>query len=245
MNKGEFVRPFWRCAFLWEQNSCGEAAAHDAPARMLWLTGLDNPQRAACGKLDRENCGAAIAFLHQPFVVLGWYFVSTVRRHQDALAAPKAMISLYETHLPVSELARSSAFYRDVVGLVPAFAQPHRGVAFFYFGARERGMLGLWAPGSPWGWKPGETHRCHFAIAVTLPELLANVERLKSLGIELRGADDQPVKEPSVIGWMPSTQIYFHDPDGHLVEFISLLDEAPLPSFFGSLPAWREQRPVQ
>jgi len=155
------------------------------------------------------------------------------------------MTSLYETHLPVSDLARSSTFYRDILGLVPAFAQPHRGVAFFYFGARERGMLGLWAPGSPWGWKPGETHRCHFAIAVSLPELLANVDRLKSLGIELRGADDQPVDEPSVIGWMPSTQIYFHDPDGHLVEFINLLDEEPSPSFFGSLSAWREQKPLR
>ena len=37
--------------------------------------------------------------------------------------------------------------------------------------------------------------------------------------------------EPSVIGWMPSAQLYFRDPDGHSVEFITLLDDPPDPRF--------------
>jgi lactoylglutathione lyase len=52
--------------------------------------------------------------------------------------------------------------------------------------------------------------------------------------------------EPSVIGWMPSAQIYFSDPDGHTVEYITLLDEAPECEFVGSLSAWMaRQKMVQ
>ena len=30
--------------------------------------------------------------------------------------------------------------------------------------------------------------------------------------------------EPSVIGWMPAATIYFRDPDGHLMEYLTMLD---------------------
>ena len=30
--------------------------------------------------------------------------------------------------------------------------------------------------------------------------------------------------EPSVIGWMPAA-IYFRDPDGHLMEYLTMLDD--------------------
>jgi len=42
-----------------------------------------------------------------------------------------------------------------------------------------------------------------------------------------------------VIGWMPSAQIYFRDPDDHSLEFITLLDDTPVPHFIGPLSAWR------
>jgi lactoylglutathione lyase len=31
--------------------------------------------------------------------------------------------------------------------------------------------------------------------------------------------------EPSVIGWMPAAAIYFRDPDGHLMEYLTMLDD--------------------
>jgi len=161
----------------------------------------------------------------------------------DAVTAQRVMPALYETHIPVGDLARSSAFYKDVVGLVPAFTQPDRGVAFFWVGSKERGMLGLWAPGSVWGWKPHEAYRNHFAIAVSLPELLGAVSRLQGMGIQVKGFDGVNTSEPSVIGWMPSAQIYFDDPDGHSIEFINLLDQQPTPSFFGTLSQWRALKP--
>jgi lactoylglutathione lyase len=44
-----------------------------------------------------------------------------------------------------------------------------------------------------------------------------------------------------VIGWMPSAQLYFEDPDGHLLEFISLLDDQPEPHFIGSFSEWNRR----
>lgn len=146
---------------------------------------------------------------------------------------------LYEAHLPVSDLDASVAFYRDVLGLKPAFTQAERGVAFLFVNDRATGMIGLWAPGSLLGWKPGESHRGHFALSVTLEELFGHVQRLNQLGITTTGFHGRVAAEPSVIGWMPSAQIYFPDPDGHSLEYIALLEEAPDPAFFGTWSEWR------
>jgi lactoylglutathione lyase len=152
------------------------------------------------------------------------------------------MAALYETHLPVSDLGRSTAFYRDVVGLIPAFSQPERGVGFLWVGSRERGMVGLWEPGSAYGWKSDDRHPRHFAISVQLGELFASIPRLQNLGTIVTGFDAAVASEPSVIGWMPSAQVYFNDPDGHVLEFISILPDKPMPSFFGCWSDWQKQR---
>ncbi len=149
---------------------------------------------------------------------------------------------LYETHIPVSDLERSLAFYRDVVGLVPAFSQPERGVAFMWIERAEVGMLGLWAPGTAYGWPPRAEprQRCHFAISVAMGTLAGAIERLRGLGLIPTGFDGAPATEPSVIGWMPSAQIYFPDPDGHSVEFITVLPHQPVESFFGPWSDWQK-----
>ena len=149
---------------------------------------------------------------------------------------------LYETHLPVSDLGASVAFYRDVVGLIPAFAQRDRGVAFLWIENSTVGMLGLWAPGSTWGWQSGEKHRCHLAFTTTLGELPRHIAQLRAQGVETFGFDGRPAVEPSVVGWMPSAQIYFRDPDGHVLEYIALLAEKPEESFFGTLSAWEKRK---
>jgi len=148
---------------------------------------------------------------------------------------------LYEAHLPVSDLARSIAFYRDVVGLVPAFSQPERGVAFLWVERAEVGMLGLWLPGTAYGWAAGAPHhRSHFALSVPFETLTASIGRLRGLGLKPFGFDGQPAAEPSVIGWMPSAQIYFPDPDGHVVEYITILPHQPVDNFFGSWSDWQK-----
>jgi lactoylglutathione lyase len=99
-------------------------------------------------------------------------------------------------------------------------------------------MLGLWGPSTTYG---SEFHKCHVAFNVSLPELLAAGERLNAAGIETQNFAGKKTTEPSVIGWMPSAQLYFLDRDGHSVEFIALLDESPKPEFVGSLSEWKQR----
>lgn len=149
------------------------------------------------------------------------------------------MKRLYETHLPVSDLGQAVAFYRDVVGLEPAFSDTERNVAFMWIGSREESMLGLWGPGSPYGPSEQGAQKSHFAIQVSLAELLQAPAALQAHGVNSRQFGGNASHEPSVIGWMPSAQIYFTDPDGHSVEYIALLDEQPEPGFIGSWSDWK------
>jgi len=32
-----------------------------------------------------------------------------------------------------------------------------------------------------------------------------------------------------VLAWMPAASVYFHDPDGNLLEFLSMLPDEPRP----------------
>ena len=99
-------------------------------------------------------------------------------------------------------------------------------------------MLGLWGPSTTLG---REFHKCHIAFNVSLSELLAAGERLNSAGIQTQNFAGEKTTEPSVIGWMPSAQLYFRDRDGHSLEFITLLDESAEPEFVGSLSEWRKR----
>ena len=99
-------------------------------------------------------------------------------------------------------------------------------------------MLGLWGPSTALG---DEFHKCHIAFNVSLAELIAAGERLNIAGIKTHNFAGKQTTEPSVIGWMPSAQLYFRARDGHSLELIALLDESPAPEFVGALSEW-EQR---
>ena len=145
-------------------------------------------------------------------------------------------MQLYETHLPVASTATSVTFYVDVVGLKLAYRDPGRDIVFLWIGPDRRSMLGLWGPTTTYGSRP---HPCHFAIAMSLSELLDAGPLLNHRGIATRNFAGEETAEPSVIGWMPSAQLYFRDPDGHSVEFIAVLDDPPDSTFIGPLSAWR------
>jgi len=118
---------------------------------------------------------------------------------------------LYETHLPVASTEASQRFYVEVVGLEWAYRDPKRDAVFLWIGDNRRSMIGLWGPSTTRG---GDFHRCHFAIAVSLAELLRSGPRLVASGIPCQNFPGEQTTEPSVLGWMPSAQIYFRDPDG-------------------------------
>ena len=150
-------------------------------------------------------------------------------------------MNLYEVHIPVSDLQLSIAFYHDVMGFELAYSQPHRNVAFMWVGHPDQSMIGLWGPDSLYGWKNGDRFRSHFAVAVTLDDLLEKSAELQAKGIKSLGFNGEPADEPSVIGWMPSAQLYFRDPDNHSLEYITVLDEAPDPDFMGTWSGWQQR----
>ena len=131
---------------------------------------------------------------------------------------------LFETHLTVSNLQRSIRFYRDIIGLQLAVEASERNAAFFWIGdpsySSRHSMLGLWSVGTaPLGLN------LHVAFEVAaINDLLDAPKRLKDQGIMPLSFFGIESMEPSVIGWMPAAAIYFRDPDGHLMEYLTMLD---------------------
>ena len=140
---------------------------------------------------------------------------------------------LFETHLVVADLVASIAFYRDRVGLELAHVVAARQAAFFWVGSRGTTMLGLWAGGSA----PQKT-TTHVAFVATRDDVVAAPRALQSTGITPLDFGGRPTDEPVVLAWMPAASIYFHDPDGHLLEYIAMLPEDPRPD--GGVLRWHE-----
>jgi lactoylglutathione lyase len=78
----------------------------------------------------------------------------------------------------------------------------------------------------------------HIAFEVGLDDLLDAAKRLKAQGIMPLSFFGMETMEPSVIGWMPAAALYFRDPDGHLIEYLAMLDKEPNPGL-GIVP-WSE-----
>jgi len=143
------------------------------------------------------------------------------------------ILRLFEAHLTVTDLHASIAFYRDRLGFELAHIVAERQAAFFWLGSRGTTMLGLWAGGSA----PQKT-TTHIAFAATRDDVIAAPRALQLAGITPLDFDGHPTDEPDVLAWIPAASIYFHDPDGHLLEYIAMLAEDPRPD--GGVVKWHE-----
>ena len=143
-----------------------------------------------------------------------------------------AVDRLFEAHLIVANLDASIAFYRDRVGLELAHVTPARQAVFFWIGSRGHSMLGLWQAGAG----PQKT-TTHIAFARAADDVIAAPRRLQSAGIVALDFNGQPTDEPVVLAWMPAVAVYFLDPDGHLLEYIAMLEGEPRPD--DGVMTWR------
>lgn len=126
---------------------------------------------------------------------------------------------LFETHLFVEDLERSTDFYKNILGLTPCGYNEERRLAFFWVGEPKSAMLGLWE-------KPKEEiDTRHFAFKCEVDDVLnQSIDFLKARNLQpynfLKNGDEKPM----VFAWMPAIAIYFKDLDGHDLEFIAMLE---------------------
>ena len=134
------------------------------------------------------------------------------------------VLGLFETHLTVSDLDRSIAFYGGTLGLELAHRDIARKAAFYCMGGRGETMLGLWDVGaSP------QRMNLHIAFKVDLQDLLDAPRRLRAANITPLDFWGKSSDEVTVLAWMPAASVYFQDPDGNLLEFLAMLPDAPQP----------------
>jgi len=146
--------------------------------------------------------------------------------------------NLFESHLTVADLPRSMSFYGDVLGLELAQVFSERKVAFYWIGPKRNSMLGIWEVGSS-----PQKIMLHVAFSVSLQDLLDAPARLKAANIIPRDFDGNATEEPVVLAWMPAASLYFHDPDGNLLEFLTMLPDAPRPELgVISWSSWKEAK---
>jgi catechol-2,3-dioxygenase len=130
---------------------------------------------------------------------------------------------LFETHLAVTSLEKAIDFYENTLGLQKCHVDTTRRIAFFWIGKPQEAMLGLWENAS------GIFDRRHFSFRCNADTLLKNWRAY------FRERDLQPYnfleneEGPLVFAWMPAVAIYFKDPDGNELEFISILEGSPRP----------------
>jgi predicted enzyme related to lactoylglutathione lyase len=117
---------------------------------------------------------------------------------------------LAQVHISVTDLDRSVAFYRDVLGVPMLFRVPGQPMAFFASGDVR---LYLGVPEDP-------DFTTKVLVYFRVEDIDAEQARLTGLGVEFRGEPQVVHKDGATELWMTG----FSDPDGH---HLVLMQERP------------------
>lgn len=109
-------------------------------------------------------------------------------------------------------------FYTKVLGLEFAHKDETRPIAFLWIGKNKESMLGLWE-------QKENLQTRHFAFTADKEDILNySVEFLKNKNSKPYNFLKDGSTQPMVFAWIPALAIYFNDPDGNQLEFISVLE---------------------
>lgn len=122
-----------------------------------------------------------------------------------------ALGHLGQIHISVSDLDRSVAFYRDVLGIPLLFVVPGQPMAFFQSG-QVRLYLGV---------PESDEFRSKTVHYFNVDDLDAEYERLIGLGVAFKGKPHLVHREASSELWMA----FCTDPDGH---HVGLMQDRPI-----------------
>ncbi|WP_353948310.1 VOC family protein [Sporolactobacillus sp. Y61] len=124
---------------------------------------------------------------------------------------------LYEAHLPVSNLEQSIDFYQKL-GL--KLYKRYNKVAFFWI-EEGKSWIGLWEGKE--SELPYHVSLRHIAFYVDIEDIKKATSWLREREIKVRDAFGIGTREPVVIPDQAHAMIYFDDPDGNHLEFITRL----------------------
>ena len=117
--------------------------------------------------------------------------------------------------ISVSDIERSEAFYRDIVGLKTVQRVPAIGMTFMTAGNDHIILTKSKTPIDP---NPGNDFLIHHAFRIDVDKYDAAIAHLKENGVEVIFEEDR--RDGIFIG----RQAYFHDPDRNVLE-VSALEE--------------------
>jgi catechol-2,3-dioxygenase len=140
---------------------------------------------------------------------------TTILAWRESNMTQSPIRSIGEVALQVSDMEQMVDFYRDVVGLELLRRFPNNGPAFFKVAEGVAGhtqVLALFDRGE----RPGSGSRRppldHLAFSLPLNDLVAERERVGSLGI--------PVRDETH-GWVGWRSFFVDDPEGNVVEWVA------------------------
>jgi predicted enzyme related to lactoylglutathione lyase len=112
-----------------------------------------------------------------------------------------ALGPLGQLHISVTDVERSVAFYRDVLGIPHLFTVPGQPMAFFASGP-VRLYLGV---------PEDRSYRSTCVLYFNVEDIDAEVDRLTDLGVTFRDRPHVAHRDGTTELWMTG----FSDPDGH------------------------------
>jgi catechol 2,3-dioxygenase-like lactoylglutathione lyase family enzyme len=119
--------------------------------------------------------------------------------------------------IPVSDVARSTPFYTEVVGCRHLSTVPSGGMAFLDAAGTCLILVKRDPPINPVRDDHGGVHH---SFAIEHDEYMAALDHLRAQGVEITFEEDRQG------GVLNGPRAYFHDPDGTVLEFIDLTSYA-------------------